>query len=90
MKLKFKTYDYLANVWEYAEAHDGNYHIRYGLMKLAKDWSCSLRIWHTDPKTGMRSEVGYATSEQVKKRDGQAWVMDELTNQMKNLQIMNA
>ena len=70
MKLKFNTYDFLANVWEYAEAHDGNFYIRYGLDKLAKDWTWSFKVWHTDPKTGMRSEVASDEGIECSKRDG--------------------
>ena len=41
MNIKFNTYDFLANVWEYAEAKQGNFTVRYGLMKMAKEleWS---------------------------------------------------
>jgi hypothetical protein len=90
MKLKFNTYDFLANVWEYAEAHDGNFHIRYGLDKLAKDWNWSYKIWHTDPKTGMRSEVAYKQGIECSKRDGKAAIMDALAQNIKHLQMINA
>ena len=90
MTLNFNTYDFLAHVWEYAEANQGNFHVRYGMMKMAKDWEWSYKVWHTDPETGMRSEVGYKQGIECSKRDAKAAIMDTLTPDMKRLQMMEA
>jgi len=90
MKLKFNTYDFLANVWEQAEAFSGEYHIRYGLTKIAKDWTWSYKVWHICPETGMRSEVGFEQGWEVSKRNAKSELMGALTADMKHLQMINA
>ena len=86
MKLKFDIYDFLANVWEYAEANHGDYRIRYGAMKMAKDWSWSYRVWHNDPMTGTISEVAYDCGNECSKRNAKAEIMQALAQDMERLQ----
>lgn len=90
MKFKFKTYDYLAHVWEFAEAFSGKFHIRYGLTKMAKDWAWNYKVWHIDPQTGFRSEVAYGEGFEYSKRNGKAAIMEALTQDMERFQMSNA
>ena len=87
MNIKFNTYDFLANVWEYAEAKQGNFTVRYGLMKMAKEWEWSYKVWHTDPETGHRCEVGHERGVEWSKRDAKAAIMDTLTPDLKRLAL---